>query len=152
MSDHELDALLERVAEARRFADSQVLGWQRKLRPGDLCLSYNKDVELFVFHESLDPLSYVSDEEEREYLRKTYAQETMANYRFTRSYSAICPDGELGDIHVSIVSCVVPPSVWEQCQTWQWHGHDAIHALLKQQASLIRQLMAMLIRRTNHQN
>lgn len=140
MSHDELDDVFRQIAEARRAADALVLGWQRQVRPGDRCLSYNHEVELFVFHEILDPLAGAVDEEERTYLRETYAEPHMEHYRFTKSYSAMCPEGELGDIHVSIVSLVIPLSVWDRCRAWDWYGNERIIALLAQQIRLVNQL------------
>ncbi len=128
------------IDEARKAADSQVLEHQERVRVGDLCLSYNAECELFVFHEVLDPLTGVEDDAERDYLRESYSRPTMANYRFTRSHSVQCTEGELGDIHVSIVSLVIPRAVWDQCAEWEWFGHDRIVELLREHSRRVAAL------------
>jgi len=141
------DDLLVAIAEAREAADLRVLPFQEAIRVGDLCLSYHRgEAELFVFHQILDPLEGAEDEPEREYIRTTYADPDMRNYRFTRSYSEICPEGELGDIHVSVVSLVLPRSVWDQCRQWKWHGQGRIEGLLREHAGRIGPLTFQRIR------
>jgi hypothetical protein len=132
--------LMRCISEAREAADSQVLDFQKKLSHGDLCLSYNADCEAFLFHELTDPLAGAEDDEEREYLRESYARPELQHYRFSRSYSVHCPEGELGDVHVSTVSLVIPRTVWDQCRELGWHGHARIVELLREHSRRISAL------------
>ena len=43
-----------------------------------------------------------------------YNQPHMENYRFTRSYSIVIPEGEYGDIHLSIAIGKVSRDVFDE--------------------------------------
>jgi hypothetical protein len=134
------DDLLRAIDEARRNADSRVLDFQKNLKPGDLCVSYYAEECMFVFHEVRDPLDGIEEPEERDYLRESYADPNMRHYRFSRSYSVLCPEGELGDIHVSTVSLVIPVNVWEACKKSGWGDHDRVVALLREHSRRVAAL------------
>jgi len=36
-----------------------------------------------------------------------YPEGRLQHYRFCRCYSVACPEGELGDVHVSTIRCIV---------------------------------------------
>jgi len=108
-----MEDLFEKEIEARKAADEQVETEQSSLEPGDFCVRYAHG--LAIYSEILDAATLSLrgrrledlDEDEREeyeFVRTSYQDEHMRNYRFTRSYSCVCPQGELGDIHVSTVS------------------------------------------------
>lgn len=104
------ESMVKAVQANREHADAQVTDWQTTLQPGDHF--YYESHGLPIVGVILPPGGKteaelaVMDPEDAAELREeasTYAMPHMKNYRFTRSYSEVCPDGELGDIHVSSV-------------------------------------------------
>ena len=104
------EEMMEAEQKARERADRYVQPWQLKARSGDILVSLPYE-DLPIFHELLDNEKIVKDylwkygdnyEEEGFYILDLYNKPHMKNYRFTRSFSSACPEGELGDIHLSI--------------------------------------------------
>ena len=102
--------MMEAERKAREAADARVRPWQLKSRAGDILVS-DPGHGFPVFHEILDNEKIVKEnlrkygddyEDEGIYVLDTYSQPHMENYRFTRSYSVVVPEGEYGDIHLSI--------------------------------------------------
>jgi hypothetical protein len=58
-------------------------------------------------------------EDEYKYEANLYLEPHMKHYRFSRTYSVLCPDGELGDVHVSTLTRV-PSSIFEAAKTLKW--------------------------------
>ena len=105
-----LEEMMEAERKAREEADTMVQPWQKKCRAGDILVS-DPGYGFPIFHEILDNEKTVKEnlwkygddyEDEGIYLLDTYNQPNMENYRFTRSYSVVVPEGEYGDIHLSI--------------------------------------------------
>lgn len=97
-------------------ADVGVQDWQRSAKPGDhfLTLPLCGVKVLPVFVEIIDPMDWwvkkgvvsalqLSGEALEEYTAELeiYKKPHMVNYRLTRSFSVQCPNGEMGDVHVS---------------------------------------------------
>ena len=104
------EEMMDAERNAREAADAFVQPWQKECRAGDILVS-DPGYGFPIFHEILDNEKIVKEnlwkhgdeyEEEGIYLLDTYNQPHMQNYRFTRSYSVVVPQGECGDIHLSI--------------------------------------------------
>ena len=105
------EEMMDAELRARKIADSRVQDWQRKARAGEILVSQPYQ-DLVVFHETLDNEKIVGDylkkygddyEEEGKYILDTYCfNPDEWNYRFCNNYSQVVPEGELGDIHLSI--------------------------------------------------
>ena len=102
--------MMEAESKARQQADTRVTPEQKKYRAGDIVVS-DPGYGFPIFHEILDIEKLVRDnlrkygddyEEEGSYILDIYNEPHMKNYRFCRSYSVVVPEGELGDIHLSI--------------------------------------------------
>jgi hypothetical protein len=94
-------------------AAKKVKPWQTELKAGDFFLVITRGGT--VYGEVLDPVGHYRDThkadvdeegdlEELEGIVETWAQPHMVNYRFTRTYSPLSPNGWLGDIHLTEVS------------------------------------------------
>jgi hypothetical protein len=101
---------MEEERKAREEADARVQPWQFKCRAGDILVS-DPGYGFPVFHELLDNEKIVGEnlekygddfEDEAIYTLDIYNQPHMRFYRFCRNYSEVAPEGELGDIHLSI--------------------------------------------------
>lgn len=54
----------------------------------------------------------------------------MRNFRFVRAYSTLCPEGELGDWHISTVLCVLTPQQFKEASEALWQPNtDWLHAV-----------------------
>ena len=98
-----MEEAMQRLEEARKAADARVKPWQADARPGD-CFAYFDDDDLVIFGEVLE----------------RYDQHGMQHYRFCRCYSVACPEGELGDVHVSTILCRMSPGAFERAKKQGW--------------------------------
>jgi hypothetical protein len=127
------DELFECERKAREAADAEVTLEQASLKPGDFCVRYVKTgkTSIAIYSEILDAADFILkgrkvedlDEEERteyEDVRDSYQEENMKNYRFTKSYSCLCPNGELGDIHISVVERKISQEEFLQARKYNW--------------------------------
>lgn len=117
-----VEAMLDDIAKSREAADGRVLPWQDDIKPGMFVVRAwcpTKDpADMLIIYSEIIESEYEED-------REQYRQPHMRNFRFTRSYSEVCPDGELGDIHVSSVLDIGSPPIlskeeFEECRTRNW--------------------------------
>jgi len=124
------EEMIEAIRRSTEAADADVVPWQKELKPGDKFFRIVEDVA--IYGEILDPMASVEDEEEKEYLQELYSEEHMANYRFAKCYSVVCPQGEMGDVHVSTVYMVLTDTIFEQFRRMEWPCDvDAIREILR---------------------
>ena len=95
---------MARLEEARKAADARVKPWQAALKPGERFLYLAEG--LVIFGEVLE----------------TYKEERLKHYRFCRCYSVACPEGELGDVHVSTLVALVSRAFFEAMREQGWEG------------------------------
>jgi len=113
------EAMLTDMEIARRRADARVEPYQAALKGGDFALSVQND--LLVAYEVLDPKEFASKDpdEDMKSWAEVYDEPHMKNFRYTRAYSEIVPEGELGDVHVSV--CVpISKDVFELLKESVW--------------------------------
>lgn len=113
---------------ARQHADSTVQGHQ-ELAPGDFFVREHAGIR--IYGEILDAATQLlngraivdlEDEEIDEYddTMDLYRAPHMRFYRFTRSFSQLCPKGELGDIHLSSVSRKITAEEFKAAKEAGW--------------------------------
>lgn len=123
-----LDDFFNQESEARTVADTQVRP-EHVVEPGEFFV--REAYGLHIYSEVLDAAAYMLDgrtesdldEEEREEIesvRESYADPSMKYYAFTKSYSQVCPRGELGDVHMSCVSRKITRSEFESARASGW--------------------------------
>ena len=100
---------LERMAQQGRAADARVQPWQTAVQPGDCFLRTDQIVP--IYGQVLDPPA--ED-------RGLYAQEHMRHFRLTHCFSAMCPEGEVGDTHVSCFAHLLTPEEFAAAQAAGW--------------------------------
>jgi hypothetical protein len=113
------EEMFKAMDDARQAADSRVLSWQSKVKPGDYYLRFLPDEGLIVYGEIKDRLEG-AEPDELEYLKELDSQPHMRNYRFGRHYSAACEDGELGDVHVSSIGMLLTRKEFERAREKHW--------------------------------
>ena len=108
-----LEQAAERLQQAMQAADARVRPWQAALAPGECFIADGGEEDLLVFGEVLEG----------------YAEARLQHYRFCRCYSVVCPEGELGDVHVSTVLCRISRQFFEQMRAagWAAEGPPARH-------------------------
>lgn len=91
-----LDDMLKALEGARLGADAVTEEWQEDFSVGD-CFVQHTDMGFDVIAE----------------IKETNPEGRLKNYYFCDAYSVACPNGELGDIHASVISARLPRSVFE---------------------------------------
>ena len=99
-----LEEAQDRLREAMEAADGKVKPWQAVIGPGDCFIADGGEEGLLVFGEVLEG----------------YQEAHLRHYRFCRCYSVACPEGELGDVHVSTVLCRVSRAFFEAMRQAGW--------------------------------
>ena len=99
-----LEEAQDRLREAMEAADGKVKPWQAVIGPGDCFIADGGEEGLLVFGEVLEG----------------YQEAHLRHYRFCRCYSVACPEGELGDVHVSTVLCRVSRAFFDEMRQEGW--------------------------------
>jgi len=114
------DEMMAAIEQARKAADAKVQPWQAEVKAGDYVILLNDLVGVILVE-----------------ILEEYRQEHMKNYRFSRAYSVVVPEGELGDIHVSQVDAVIPKELFDQML--KLLREDEFEELLDKAASAVKQ-------------
>lgn len=99
--------IFEIMAKNKSEADAKIKPWQAQLKKGDCFCYLSAEIGLVVWGQVLEDQT----------------DEVMRGYRYCNCYSAACPDGEDGDVHVSVVHKKVSPAVFEKARLAGW-PHD----------------------------
>lgn len=101
------DEMLAAIDKARVAADSRVLPWQSEIKPGDYFVQ-GTPYGFLIFGQVLeaDDAFYKSDEGK--------------HYRLCQCYSVACPEGEMGDVHVSVIGMVINETVFKRFEAKGW--------------------------------
>ena len=100
------DEMWQYLQNQKQAADGQVQPWQSEVKTGDFFRRQsNYDFSIY---------GVILPEEEP---RAT----GLENYRFTKCYSIACPEGELGDIHVSTIEHLLLHEEFEKLKQRGWH-------------------------------
>ena len=91
------------IQQERKAADAKVKPWQARIKRGD-CFATMVQGELVIFGEVLE----------------RYQKPEMKHCRFCRCYSVACPQGELGDVHVSTIWWVISRDMFERARACGW--------------------------------
>jgi hypothetical protein len=117
------EEMQEALARNEERADALVLAWQRKITVGDCVMRYDESEDLWIFTEIQDPIAGerecldLNDPSHREHLAELERIWEVGgfkrNRRWGRHYSVLCPDGELGELHICSVTCIIPRAVFD---------------------------------------
>jgi len=97
------EEMMEALAEAMEAADRNVKEWQKAIKRGD-CFRQKTEYGFDVFGKVVED---------------NYTDE-LQHYRFCKCYSEACPEGELGDVHISVISEIIPKERFEQARDDGW--------------------------------
>jgi hypothetical protein len=98
-----IEAAGQAIARAMKAADARVVHWQAQVKPGD-CFMCDSGEGFPVFGEVLEG----------------YPEGRLQHYRFCRCHSVACPEGALGDVHVSTIWCLVSRGLFERLREQGW--------------------------------
>jgi len=117
----------------RRSADSHGMVSQRDIGVGSCLLRYFEDADLIIYGEVTDSLAYYEGKDldagdgelraEYEYEKAARAEPHMKNYRFANCYSVMCPEGEPGDVHISVMQPIAR-EVFDLAKKCGWPSGD----------------------------
>lgn len=117
-----LEEMMEDLAKATEEANANSKDWQNSLKPGDKVVRYESG--FFIYSEILDPVAEEkaagADEDELNYVENLYKSSHMQGYRFAKSYSVACAEGEYGDIHISTVLSKLSNEQFEFAKSNDW--------------------------------
>jgi hypothetical protein len=88
--------MMEAIEEARKFADEQVKPHQTALKVGDHFLQIT-EMGFWIWGEVLE----------------CYGQDHLKHYRYCNCFSTVCPHGEMGDVHVSVITGTISKEVFD---------------------------------------
>ncbi len=98
----------------RETADSKTKGWQRRVKKGDCFLRRTAD-GLEIYGEVLED----------------YDMEDMKNFRRCRCCSLACPEGEIGNVHVSHFDSLIARGKLEKVKTKLQRGWKLAMSMLE---------------------
>lgn len=99
-----LDDLFEQMRKDQEAADARVSPWQEEIKPGDYVA--RQGPVFMIYSEILEDLETRDAEVE--------------HYRLTCSYSVACPNGELGDLHVSTIERMLTQNEFYELKEKDW--------------------------------
>ena len=100
------DEMMERMRRDQEAADARVVPWQAALKPGDY-FRKPSGYDFSIYGEILP------DEQSRE--------KELQHYRFCKAYSIACPQGEMGDVHVSTIERLLTRTEFEDARQRNWY-------------------------------
>lgn len=116
------EEMMEDLGRAIQGADARVRSAQAGIRPGQYFINFRHGRDLPIFGEVLDIRKLGHDEEEQKYINEQYAEPHMTFFRPTRCYSMACPEGEVGDTHLSEVDAIIDRELFEYYRENGWYG------------------------------
>lgn len=99
------DDMMERLQQAMRAADARVHEWQAAITSDDYFL-YDSRHGFPIYGQVLEQYGL-----EQPHLR---------HYRFCKCHSIACPEGELGDVHVSSIEQILSEAEFEEARQEGW--------------------------------
>jgi hypothetical protein len=114
------EEMMEDLGRAMKEADARVRPTQANMEPGKYFINFRHGPELPIFGQVLDYKKLGVNPEEQGYINETYEQPQMKYYKPTRAFSDACPQGELGDLHLSEVDAIIDPELFEYYQEHNW--------------------------------
>ncbi|MFC1712834.1 hypothetical protein ACFL6S_04145 [Candidatus Poribacteria bacterium] len=91
-----VEEMMGAIDEARKSADAQVKPHQAALKIGDHFLQIT-EMGFWIWGEVLE----------------CYEEDRMKHYRFCNCFSNVCPHGEMGDVHVSVVTGTISKEAFD---------------------------------------
>lgn len=91
------EEMMDDLQANMKAADARTQEWQKQIKVGD-CFRQSTPYGFDIYGEVLEG----------------YEEEHLQNYRFCYCFSVACPEGEKGDVHVSVISEVITREEFEE--------------------------------------
>ena len=109
-----VEEMFDEIHQAREAADARVKPWQAAIKLGDHFVRVEAlGGDLLTIYGEVIESPYPED-------REVFAQPHMKHYRLTRCFSVACPEGEIGDVHVSSVQLLIDKETFELARLTGW--------------------------------
>ncbi len=105
-----VEGILNAIERRRKLADASVTPYQAASKPGDY-YSYMTPYGFSIYGEIL------TEPEPR--------PPALQHYRFVRAYSVACPEGELGDMHVSTIDRILTSAEFLLAKSRMWSDDES---------------------------
>jgi hypothetical protein len=92
------EEMLDDLSQAMQEADKRVKPWQAKIRKGN-CFWQDTEYGFQIYGEVL---------------KNSPRAKHLRHYRFCKCYSEACPEGEMGDVHLSVISGLLSREEFEE--------------------------------------
>ena len=92
------EEMWDALGEAMEAADENTQEWQKAIKKGD-CFWQETEYGFNIYGKVL---------------KNAYRKKHLRNYRFCKCYSEACQEGELGDVHVSVISGILSREEFEE--------------------------------------
>jgi hypothetical protein len=92
------EEMLDSLTEAMETADDNTKEWQKAIKKGD-CFWQDTEYGFQIYGEVL---------------KNAYREKHLKNYRFCKCCSEACPEGEMGDVHLSVISGLLTREDFEE--------------------------------------
>jgi hypothetical protein len=102
------EEMMSAIEQARIIADGKVQPFQAAIKTGDFFVQ-DTSYGFLIFGQILQ-----TDD-------AFYQSEEGKNYRFCKAYSIACSEGEVGDVHVSVISAVISKELFEEIRDKNWN-------------------------------
>ena len=99
-----IEEMFNEIREAQQAADARVKPWQAAIKHGDFfvkVVKFGADF-LTIYGEIIESPNH------------------MKHYRLSRCFSVACPEGEMGDVHVSTVLFLIDKESFELARLAGW--------------------------------
>jgi hypothetical protein len=126
-----VEDMFEALQSAKKAADAYVQEWQRTAKAGDCFLRYIHSPSIAIYGEILDPAkpadgdTTITDEELAEDA-ELYTHPHMQSIRFSRCFSTACPQGELGDVHLSTLTSFLTAAQFARARELGWPSDPSV--------------------------
>jgi hypothetical protein len=113
------EEMMDYIEQGNAEAKQNMVSWQEAVKEGDYIVRGMPELGLIVYAQVVER-ELSPDPDERAYEEETIKRSHANGYRFCRAYSAACPEGELGDIHVSVMDATISQAAFEAAQQAGW--------------------------------
>jgi hypothetical protein len=92
------EEMLDDLSQAMLEADENTQEWQKAIKKGD-CFWQETEYGFQIYGKVL---------------KNRYREKHLKYYRLCKCYSEACPDGEIGDVHLSVISGILTREEFEE--------------------------------------
>ncbi|MEK6705190.1 MAG: hypothetical protein AABZ06_05330 [Bdellovibrionota bacterium] len=92
------EEMLDDLNQAMQTADENTQEWQKAIKKGD-CFWQDTEYGFQIYGKVL---------------KNAYREKHLKNYRFCKCYSEAYPEGEMGDVHTSVIGGLLTRAEFEE--------------------------------------